>query len=274
MVCAVTPFCATWASGRNLLFPAVAAFALIAMFVGQLLGRASWVPRAGPCRIGVWAVGIVLLLAHLPQAALGRLVAARMTTTMMSALTASGNLYKGAEPDRDVVVVNSHCPLAIAQIPCARLRDGLLPPRSVRVLAPGLRPIEVLRTGPNTLLLTAKGGDFFSFDDLGPMHVVYGLKIFNELFRGDQMGFQVGDTVTLRQLEAQVTALSQDNMPAQLAFTFTVSLDDESLAWYWFDWRKFRYFTFEPPPVGEKIELPGPPAAQLKHVVPFFRKRQ
>ena len=268
-VCAVLPFCATFVSGRNLLFASVAGFALIAMFVGQVVTGATWMPRSRLWRIPVWVLCLMLLLVHVPQALAGRVVAPEMTVRMMSAVT-TAQLEGSARPDRDVVVVNSTSPLGMIYVPYAQLRRGQSPPRTLRTLVPALRPIEVHRPGSNTLLITSKGGDLFSCAECGPMHIAYVLGLFHELLLRGNRSFQVGEAVILSGLKIEIAAVDERSVPTQISFTFATALDDESLKWYYFDWHSFAYAPFEIPAIGHTVDLPGPGPIEPTIIIKFL----
>jgi hypothetical protein len=54
-------------------------------------------------------------------------------------------------------------------------------------------------------------------------------------------------------MTVEVTALTDDNRPAEAAFRFSVPLEDASLHWLCYRGKAFEPFT--PPAVGETVEI-------------------
>ena len=57
-------------------------------------------------------------------------------------------------------------------------------------------------------------------------------------------------------MDIEVTALTADGRPAEIAARFTKPLEDRSLRWV--EWRDGGYQPWTPPPVGAATELPAP----------------
>jgi len=259
MVLSVLPFCATFVSGRNLLFAGVAAFGLIATFLGSLLAKQQRTPKSRPCRIAAWALCVVLLFVHLPVAVVVRTIAPRMTSFFMSSLSPvmRSSSQKGIE-NQDVVVINAPNSLVMVHLPFLYAYEGEPLPQSMRTLVPGLRPLTIRRTGPNTLAVKAVGGDFFSCEQDSPMHFVHLFRNFSEVFRDEEVNFRVGNKVILPRLTIEVTAVDEESMPTEVLFTWPTALEGSSLCWYQFNWYDLSYSPFNVPAVGEQVQIAGP----------------
>jgi hypothetical protein len=116
------------------------------------------------------------------------------------------------------------------------------PARTLR-LASAATPVEVSRPDARTLVLRPEGG---LFPD--PL---------NRVFRGEDAPMASGERVVLGLATIEVRAVTKDGRPAEVAFSFTLPLDDPSLRWL--AWRREgdggRYVPFTPPAIGESVRL-------------------
>ena len=271
MIVSVLPFCAVFLGSRTLIFTGIAAFGLIATFLGSLLNKENLIPKSKPCRISAWALCVLLLLVHLPMAIMGRIATPGMSSFYTDAL---GSVMRIDPPqsieNKDVIIVNSTNPLSMAHMPFVYAYEGQPLPRTLRALVPALRPLSIRRTGPNTLVVKTEGGDFFSCEQHSPLHFAYLFSEFNTLFRGDNFAYKLNDKVTLPRLTIEVTAVDEKAMPIELSFTFASSLDDPALCWYQFDWYSRSYLSFVVPAIGEEKQIPGPPPSSLSESMNYM----
>jgi hypothetical protein len=70
----------------------------------------------------------------------------------------------------------------------------------------------------------------------------------------------------------EVLAVDDRGFPTKVAFDFGVSLDDPSLYWLQFNWRKFSYDRFEVPQIGQTIPVPGPVYVSFGNALRFILK--
>jgi hypothetical protein len=117
--------------------------------------------------------------------------------------------------------------------------NGQPVPRHTRVLASGLPSVLIRRTDTNALTIRPRNG--------------YLDWVADRLFRDSQHPFALGDEVHLTDMVAKVTALTADGRPAEVAFRFSVPLEDPSL--YWLCYRENTFQPFTPPAVGRSIEI-------------------
>ena len=272
-VFAVVPFCACFVSSRNLLFASVPGFALIAIFITDVFKKSSYLPRALLYRMVIWIVCIGLFLTHLPGALFGRFIGQKMTSSiLLSSIGPPRELIDNVRTNQSLVVINSPCALGLAWLPFVQVYEGKEPPNSLRVLAPALRPLQVRRVDKRTLIIRAKDGDIFSCGDVGPMHLAYLMKAFNDLFRNKEFSFQPSQTVTLPRLTVKVLEVDEKKAtPTQVAFIFDTALEDDSLCFYRFDWWSLSHLPFKMPAIGEIIELPGPPYVSPSDAIKFIK---
>jgi hypothetical protein len=193
-----------------------------------------------------------------------------MTDFVLSAMSPAIDIGSGPDlENQDVVVVNPPCYLTLTTMPFSRAYHGQVLPKSLRALAPGANDLEILRTDENTIVLKTKTGNFFSCDQESPLHFAYLFKMLN-IFRDDRFGFNIGDKVVLLRLIAEVINVDEQSQPTEVSFRFAVPLDDPSLHWLRFNWTNGSYSSFQVPPLGQKVEIPGPPSVTLKDSISFI----
>jgi hypothetical protein len=120
----------------------------------------------------------------------------------------------------------------------ARVLAGRSAPRRVRVLAPGAVPVQVSRPDERTLLDRPEGGF------LG--------QPFDGVFRSRAHPMRTGERVVLTGVEIEVTALTADGRPGEIAVRFAVPLEDGSVRWLRWD-EKGGYAESRSPAVGERM---------------------
>ena len=115
-------------------------------------------------------------------------------------------------------------------------------PRHLRILMSSrLRPVAVHRIDAHTLAVRPEAGFLNG--------------IVDPLFRGRDRPLLLGQQVELPGMTVEVTELTADNRPAEATFRFAVPLEDASLRWL--KWEDGSFVPFDPPAVGEKVELPS-----------------
>jgi hypothetical protein len=120
----------------------------------------------------------------------------------------------------------------------AALRQSV--PR-VRVLYASLSGMHVERPDARTLVLRPGAGYLAApFDQL-----------YNTLRQAPPLGYRVD----LSDVSIEVTAVTPDGRPAQIAARFGVPLEDASLRFV--QWRDGGYHAWTPPDVGGAVDLPS-----------------
>jgi hypothetical protein len=141
---------------------------------------------------------------------------------------------------QSLVVVAAPLPVLAAWLPERCVLAGTPVPAHTRVLAPYYpRPTEVERADAHTLVIRPRNGFLGTITD--------------QICRGAQHPMALGQRVELTDMTAEVTALTADGRPAEVAFRFKVPLEDPSLRW--FCWQGDGFAPFTPPPIGETIKL-------------------
>jgi hypothetical protein len=265
MILCILPICATSPMNRNLLFAAIGAFGLTAQFLGGLFTKESWVPRSQLWRVPAWILCLTLIIIHIVLAGVGRITAPRTWSFVFDTFYSTIDI--GSEPDlenKTTVVVNAPNPFLLLGLPVLRAYENKPLPERTRILAPGFVPLEITRTGEKTLLLKAQTGHILSpetsREDFKP-NFVYFYEEFNSLFRPENLPFRAGEQVELTGMSVEVIDIDRAGQPVEIQFHFAVSLDDPSLSWLQWNWKKGgfgSYSRFKVPAVGEKTYIPGP----------------
>jgi hypothetical protein len=74
------------------------------------------------------------------------------------------------------------------------------------------------------------------------------------MLRGTRNPMRVGEVVTLSDAQITVTALTDDQRPAEMVIRFNVPLESPSL--HFLQWGKHSYVPFTPPKIGETVHVP------------------
>jgi len=265
MMLCILPISATSPMNRNLLFAAIGAFGLTAQFIGGLFLKESWVPKTRYWLVPAWIVCVTLLFINIIIAGGTRVIAPKRISSIFNTFYSTVDV--GSQPDienKTVVVVNAPHPFLFLGLPVMRAYENKALPERTRILVPGFVPLEVTRTGEKTLLLKAQTGNILSPETSREdfkLNFVYFYDEFNSLFRPEDLPFRAGEQVELTGMSVEVIDVDRKGQPTQVLFRFAVSLDDPSLSWLQWNWKKGgfgSYSRFNVPAVGEKTYIPGP----------------
>jgi hypothetical protein len=140
---------------------------------------------------------------------------------------------------RQVVLVNPPDMFYGLTLPRIRSLNGLENPEHIRVLATGLVPLRLDRTGDRTLVVKPDG-PFLN-------------RTFAELYRRDPL--TVGWERKLTGMHVQVLDVDEDDQPAAINFEFDVPLESAELLWM--EWRDGHFVELKLPAVGESLLIPA-----------------
>jgi len=257
----VLPICATMPMNRNLIFVGIGACGLVGLYLGGVIANEKWLPQQRLRRFLTKAMFFTLLIVHLPFALFQRVATPFLWTPMvvneikrtMDVDTADG--FAGKE----LVVVNAPNPAAFFYLPFVKAHQAKPLPRSIRVLAPAFGRLEVTRIDDNSLKVRAAFGNLLTCkpDHILDIDGVYMLEAISSV-RSNGNGLRKGEKVELPGMSAEVVEVDDESLPVAVVFKFAVSLDDESLRWIEWSWKKDRYLPFEVPAVGQKAKVSGP----------------
>ena len=81
----------------------------------------------------------------------------------------------------------------------------------------------------------------------------YFLQTFDSVF-WDGRPFAVGDRFDRGRLSLEITAVTDDDRPAEVTFRFDADLEDDS--WRWLQWQGGGFTDWHPPAIGKTFTLP------------------
>jgi len=265
MLLCVLPICASIPMNRNLLFVAIGAFGIMAQFIGGLFAKENWVLKSRFWRVPAWILCVTLIFVHAGFTIVSRARAPKTVSFFFD------TVYSTIEVDpaddltgKTLVVVNAPNPMLFLGMPLLRAYWNEPLPERTRLLAPAFAPLKITRTGKKSLLIEARTGNILSTDksrkDFKPNFANFYYH-FNSLFRPEDMPFKAGEKTKLSDMSAEVIRVDADGQPTSVRFDFDVSLEDPSLRWLQWNWKKSgfgSYSTFEIPAIGETYRTQGP----------------
>jgi hypothetical protein len=242
MLLATVPICSIMPMNRQLLFVGIGAMGLLGQYLALALSGELWQGKSLVRRLPQAALIGVLVLIHVIYAPLEMLVIAK-NPLGPNLFFASLNVAPGmsaADSDRDLIIVNHPMP-PLAVMLYAWAVDGQPLPRSLRVLAPASTVLTVQRLDERSLILCPKSG-YFSTPLSGFLY-------------NSEHPLARGETIELSNVSITVLELTEDGRPAKVLFRFHVPLEDPSLKWVY--WEEGKFKEFQPPGIGESVELPA-----------------
>ncbi len=267
MILAAIPEAVLIPLSKNFGFIAVGAYGLIASFVGGFFTQPGWLPNWRGYRILVWIACVLLLLAHVPGAMAGRILAVKVNSFLFA--WASHPIRNSQNRDTrnwpnienvNVIVVNAAFPLMSIYVPAYKAYYRQPLPKTIRTLAPGCTGFDAQRTDDKTLVIQSHGPDIFSCDNVGPIHIAYTMSACNLV---KPANCRSGDRYNLDGLTVEVLAVDASDLPSRVAFHFNASLDSPDFRWSCFDWRTASFKPFKVPAIGQTVTLPGPSPGML-----------
>jgi hypothetical protein len=145
-----------------------------------------------------------------------------------------------------------------------RLFAGEPFPVSMNYLSSGFAPVRIDRVDAQTIIVTPEGG----YTPLpGPIvdpkigmvtqvHLENVYRALDGFHYNPRNPMQVGQTVALSEVTAEVTEMTGDGRIAQAAFTFAHPLEDNRYVWLLWDEATSAYNKVQMPPVGESKIYP------------------
>jgi len=240
MLLATVPICSNSPQNRQLTYIGIGAMGLMGQYLALALSGELWQGKSLVRRLPQAALIGVLVFIHVIFAPLGMLVFAKYplgsTHTLPSLKVIPG--MSAADCDRDLIIVNHPMPLLTT---FAWAVDGEPLPRSLRVLATASSALSVQRLDERSLILCPKSGYFST--------------TVSQIFCDMEHPLKQGETIELSNVSITVKELTEDGRPAKVLFRFHVALENPSLKWIYWESGKFKQF--QPPGIGESVELPA-----------------
>ncbi len=213
----------------------------------------------------------MLLVAHIPMAALSRYTTPKVAPAMLGVLANPAGLGKiSLSNDSRVVIVNAPCQLAVCVMPFNAAYYGWpIPPQSIQALASAYTALEIKRIDDKTLIITSKEANIFASNQSSPMHFSHAFAMADRLFCDSRM-FEKNRRYILDGMTVEILELDDDHLPRELTFTFDVPLEDKEFCWLRFNWKTFSYEPFALPEPGETVTTQGPPFVRFRNAASFL----
>lgn len=239
MVLSLVPLCAAFPMTRLLIFSGVGAFGLLAVAAdstGWVEGREK---RGGRPRR--WGTGLLLVL-HGPVSAVLLLLTVLSFPIFGQMFSLGHRLVPTDEAlqDQTLVVVNGNeFPMFYMTI-MRELDDSGPIPRRVALLSTMNADNTVTREDEHTLVVHVDGGLLAI--------------AFDRLMRDLDPPFVAGHTRELPDYTVTVREVTDDGRPLEMAFAFEHPLEHPTYRWLY--WTQQGLREFEPPAVGDSVDLP------------------
>jgi len=256
--------------GKNFGFVSIGAFGFIAVFAGDLIKKRSWLPASRLYKCPACAFCIILLIAHIPIAAISKLSTSRVAPTMFGALANPIGISNASlSNDSDVVIINAPTQVSVIIMPFNAAYYGQPIPKSIRALAFAYTALEIERTNKNSLVIRSKEDNIFTSDQRSPLHFSHVFAIIDRLFYSNRM-FEKNHRFVLEGMTVEVLGSDNNNLPKELAFTFDAPLEHKKFRWLQFNWQTLSYEPFNLPEVGEIVVVNGPPVVRFRDAAHFL----
>jgi hypothetical protein len=272
MMLAAIPAATVMPISKNLGFVAVGAYGLIASFVAGLVTRPSppssrmgdsgamnRLPKGLGYRIPAWIACVLLILAHVPGAAAGRVAVVKVAPLLFNRMCLLSDLGDWPNIENENVIIINALPLALVHAPAYKAYHHQPLPKTLRALVPAGTSFDVQRTDDKTLVIQSQAPDIFSCDNVGPINSAYASRTLNLLVGEPRC--KKGDRYDLGGLTVEVLESDASGLPSRVAFRFDTSLDSPDFHWLRFDWQTRGYQPYQPfkiPAIGQSVTLSGP----------------
>ncbi len=254
-ILATVPVSATIPNDRNLFFVGFGGFALTAVLVRRAIEEGGLGLRA----YAAWSLFLTCVVAPLsfPVNATSMNMFARLSRDPLERI-----LQDDAVRSQTVVFVNPPGAFFASHFMTMRAASTEPTPLAVRMLAPGIYPMSVRRTGTAELLVHVPGGlhptpgTWPATPGPAPAgRIEYLSQSLDSFSRGRDEPMHAGDKIPLRGCTVEIRAVTEGGSPVDVAFTFDRPLEDPGLRWV--AWEGEGYVPFTPPALGEEKALAG-----------------
>ena len=227
MVFAAVPVCATLPMDRLLTFVGLGAFGLLARFWEFVFTQSGGAPQNLWWRIPARALAWFFVVVH---AIWAPLFSPCRATSPLGPFWVEHRLYVNAPlgtsiGEKTLVVVNAPSVAHAAYLGFRQLALAKPIPRRIRVLAPAVPSVRILRLDDRTLEITPASG-YLDF-------------VLDQVFRSARRPMALNEEVKLTGMTARVSSLTPDGRPAVATFRFDVPLESPSFLWLCFRGQSF-----------------------------------
>ncbi|MFC1677740.1 hypothetical protein ACFL3G_11855, partial [Planctomycetota bacterium] len=204
---------------KNFAFVSIGAFGLIAVFFDDLVKNRNPLPVSQFYKRPAWIFCIILLIIHVPMAAISKTTTCKIAPTMFGAMANPSNLNNvSLSNDCDVVIVNAPFQISVTTMPFNAAYYDQPIPNSIRTLGFAYTGLEVERTDERTLVIRSKEDNIFTSDQSSPVHFSHAFAIIDQLLCSSKM-FEKNRRFVLEGMTVEVLEVDDKNLPREIAFT-------------------------------------------------------
>jgi len=264
MILSILPACAAYPADRLLFYVGIGGMGLLAQLIASVVRKVDGAPIAAWRRLPTWAICVVLAIVHLVLAPVALARTAGYFKKYSHVLTRAADTLPTDPAARlqTVLIVNTPTYALFTYSTLTRLMYGEPYLCRTLVLGSGSCTMELSRPDERTLVIRPEGG---YLAPVGGGRLVQEAErlLFDQrrafltldrLYR-DTTPMRVGQRVNLIGVTAEITAITDDGRPAEVAFRFAMKL--ENRLFRWMQWKNGSYVPFALPAVGETIILPA-----------------
>lgn len=256
-------------SSKNFGFVAVGAFGLFAVFTAEIVK--AYRERSFNRFYVILGVCfcVVLLLVHIPRAAVTKVITANAHPKFLTLFANPGGLNNvPIKSDSKLFILNAPSQLTVCAAPFNAAYYKQPIPAAVHALGFASTGIEVTRRDERTLVLKSTENSIFDSNQDSILHFSHMFAILNRLFYPKE-GFQLSHRFELRDMTVTIEQLGPNNLPRKVSFAFKQSLEEPDFVWLRFNWQNFAYEPVELPEVGQTQVLEGPPVVRFSDAIKF-----
>lgn len=267
-IMAVFPICTTLPSGRVLMFVGIGIIGFLISILYCLTSGRHESNLKLYNSIPLWLLIVILLVIAVPMnlKSWGSEIAKKIETPYSPKMLGIGD--EAEIVDKDVIIINAHNIFAIIFEPFTRAfsEKNLEIPNHIRALSTALNTIEVERIDANTLIVKPDGGFILTSDtpypnnesQVPPMDKAHAAKHINGHFRSPNNKFEVGNTISLPEVDIEILKITDNGQPKIVKFMFKDKLEHTRFKWLFWDWESQSYEKFILPAVSESVTINGP----------------
>lgn len=259
MLLSIIPFCSTFPSTRNLIYPFIGGMGLFSTFLHSYLveGRGkSYKGLLKGALVGFFALFVLV----------------NGLISPVSFLTAPANLQKMDEVNRGVFEIDGVADfdgkeLILVNFPMhimlsngfRRHLDGLAMPAVIRVLSIGDEPVEGRWVDEQRLAIEPRSGFYPPPSALNKgdsqVSINYSFRRFELLTCLEKRKAAIGERFYAGRLEIEVEELTPDSRPGRVVYHFPKELSSEDYVWVTWDYEQGKMVPFTLPEQGESFKI-------------------
>ncbi len=242
-VLSLVPVCAGAPENRLLVFVGLGCMGLLAQLVQELLSGSLELPNRPWWRLPARAMTGLLLIFHLvfaPPLAHAFNFYSIQNVVLKRAISSVPEDDRIAE--QDLILLNPpDYTYLVTAIPTIKITKAVPYSPRMRALAAGTSAMEIFRVDATTLDVKIAAGLFPT--------------PWSRYYRSKELGFSVGQRVSLSDFSVEIRALNETGDPSELRYRFAVPLEDSSLRWL--VWKDGVYELWPLPSPGKSVALPA-----------------